>query len=120
MYTKGVTGYWIHFVSTAIDQIVRVFLARNTGKIKTLEVDGITSQSIEPIEVASCKVGPVSSTGVYKGYCWYSNSQASLQPFYTYILTSGGPLMESFVWTTLMAGAWLYIMSFISSEHVYF
>jgi hypothetical protein len=81
-----------------------VFLARNTGRAKTMKADGVTSQSIEPVEVASCKVGPVSPTGVYKGYCWYSNSQASLQPFYTYILTSGGPLMESFVWTTLMAG----------------
>ncbi|MCO5549394.1 hypothetical protein L7F22_002865 [Adiantum nelumboides] len=82
-----------------------IFLPRNSGHPKLLKLDGVASQVTENIDIASCKITPGTSQGEFVGYCWYSNSQASLQPFYTYILTSGGAVMGSIVWTTLMAGA---------------
>ncbi|KAI5068455.1 hypothetical protein GOP47_0016800 [Adiantum capillus-veneris] len=82
-----------------------VFFPRNSGHPKLLKLDGVATQVTENIDIASCKVNPGTVQGNFVGYCWYSNSQASLQPFYTYILTAGGAIMESIVWTTLMAGA---------------
>lgn len=80
------------------------FFPRNSGHPKLLKLDGVANQVTEPIDIASCKITTGGTSGSFSGFCWYSNSQASLQPFYTYILTSGGPIMESIVWTTLMAG----------------